>query len=125
MQGLVSEDGKTMYTIGVWNDLSIHKWQSEDDLKHLSDDRDSFLEPICEYNIQPENQGKLIWLTGSPGAGKSTVGHLMSKELDYVFYEGDSSDAFLNPFIPSNISGNPTKQAFRQKPLKVTTYLCN
>ena len=119
MQGLVSEDGKTMYTIGVWNDLSIHKWQSEDDLKQLSDDRDSFLEPSCEYNIQPKNQGKLIWLTGSPGAGKSTVGHLMSKEAGYVYYEGDCADNFLNPFISSSLRGNPTKYAFRQKPLKV------
>ena len=123
MQGLVIEDGKTMYTIGVWNDLSIHKWQSEDDLKHLSHDRDSFLEPNCEYNIQPENQGKLIWLTGSPGAGKSTVGHLMSKEAGYVYYEGDCTDNFLNPFISSSLRANPTKYAFRQKPLKVRMLL--
>ena len=65
LQGVVSEDGKTMYTIGVWNDLECLKWQSEDDLKKLSEDRDPFLEPTCEYKIQPENQGKLVWLTGN------------------------------------------------------------
>ena len=123
--GVITTDGEKIFFWGAWNDIECHTWQSESDLKMLAEDRDSILEPACNYKIQPENQGKLVWLTGTPGAGKSTVGHLMSKESDYVFYEGDSSDAFLNPFIPSNVSGNPTKQAFRQKPLKVTTYLCN
>ena len=45
-----------------------------DDLKKLSDDRDSALAPARDYKIQPENQGKLVWLTGTPGSGKSTIG---------------------------------------------------
>ena len=121
--GVITENGKKIYLIGMWNDLECYKWQSEDDLKKLSDDRDSALAPACDYKIQPENQGKLVWLTGTPGAGKSTIGHLMSKEAGYVYYDSDAAEAFLNPFISPNSSENPTKQCYRQKPLKVCIFL--
>ena len=52
----------------------------------------------------------------------------MSKKAGYVYYEADSAREFLNPFIPSRASENPTKLAFRQKPLKVyniTDCLCS
>ena len=123
LNGVITENGKTIYLIGMWNDLECYKWQSEDDLKKLSDDRDSALAPACDYKIQPENQGKLVWLTGTPGAGKSTIGHLMSKEAGYVYYDSDAAEAFLNPFISPNSSENPTKQCYRQKPLKVCIFL--
>ena len=117
---VISEDGNTILTFGLWSDLECYKWQSEDDLKHLAEDRDPALEPTCHYKIQPENQGKLVWLTGTPGSGKSTVGHLMSKEAAYVYFEGDCVDNYLNPFISPDLSENDaTKNAFRQKPLKV------
>ena len=117
---VISEDGNTIHTFGIWSDLECYKWQSEDDLKHLAEDRDPALEPTCHYKIQPENQGKLVWLTGTPGSGKSTVGHLMSKEAGYVYFEGDCVDNYLNPFISPDLSENDaTKNAFRQKPLKV------
>ena len=77
-------------------------------------------EPACPYKIQPWNQGKLLWIAGNPGSGKSTVGHLMSKEAGYVYLEGDCVDSFVNPFISPDLSENDaTKNAFRQKPLKV------
>ena len=119
LHGVVSDDGKRMYLFGVWNELDCYVWQSKEDLRCLANERDPWLEPPCPYRIQPENQGKFVWLTGSPGSGKSTVAHLMSKEAGYVYYEGDCAEYFLNPFIPPNVKGNPTKHAFRQKPLKV------
>merc|ERR1711997_191559 len=69
---------------------------------------------------QPENQGKLVWLSGPPGAGKSTTGQLMGKESGYVYYEADCTMQGLNPFVPLD-SDNPTLAAFRQKPLKGVT----
>ena len=119
MLGVIDKDGKTMFFWGLWNDLECYSWQSKNDLKRISEDRDPISEPACEYKIQPEKQGKLVWLIGSPGSGKSTLGHLMSKKAGYVYYEADSAREFLNPFIPSSASENPTKLAFRQKPLKV------
>ena len=35
--------------------------------------------PPCPYKIQPEFQGKLLWITGSPGMGKSTSAQLLAR----------------------------------------------
>ena len=40
---VVSEDGNTIYTFGVWSDLECYKWHSEEDLKHLAEDRDTVI----------------------------------------------------------------------------------
>ena len=119
MECVLSQDGKTFFALGIWNDVRCYKWQSERGLKKLMDERDPAHEPSCHYKIQPENIGKLVWLTGSPGSGKSVIAHLMSKEAGYVYYDGDSAEHYLNPFISPSVKQNPSKQAFRQKPLKV------
>ena len=86
--------------------------------KELAEDRDHKDTPSCPYKIQPENQGRLVWLSGPPGAGKSTTGQLMSKEAEYVYLEADCTMNNLNPFVPPNVE-NPTIAAFQQKALKV------
>ena len=116
--GIVSEDGKTIYSWGMMNELAILKWQSDEDLKRLSNDREPFETPSCSYKIQPENQGKLVWLSGPPGAGKSTTAQLMGRDAGYVYYEADCTSYFLNPFIPMDVE-NPTTAVFKQKALKV------
>ena len=68
--------------------------------------------------IRPENQGKLVWLSGPPGAGKSTTGQLMSREAGFVYLEVDCIMNFLNPFVPTDVE-NPSVSGFRQKALKV------
>ena len=35
--------------------------------------------PPGPYIVQPENQGKLIWINGSPGTGKSTTAQLLAR----------------------------------------------
>ena len=64
------------------------------------------------------NLGKVVWLSGPPGAGKSTTAQLMGRDAGYVYYEADCALNFLNPFVPTDVD-NPTLAAFRQKPLKV------
>ena len=36
--------------------------------------------PDCPYPLRPGLQGKLIWLTGLPGTGKSTSAQLLSRD---------------------------------------------
>ena len=48
--------------------------------------------------LQPGKPGKVFWLSGPPGAGKSTTCQLMAREKDFVFYEGDATSSFVNPF---------------------------
>ena len=90
--------------------------------KELAEDRDHKDAPSCPYKIQPENQGRLVWLSGPPGAGKSTTGQLMSKEAEYVYLEADCTMNNLNPFVPPDVE-NPTIAAFQQKALKVKNIL--
>ena len=116
--GVISKDGETIYLFGSSNCVQTWKWQSEEDMEKLSENRDPIDAPSCPYKIQPENQGKLIWLSGPSGAGKSTTGQLMSKEAGFVYYEADCTLSNLNPFVPTDID-NPTLAALIQKPLKV------
>ena len=123
--GIMSEDGKTIYSHGMMGMVEAMKWQSDEDLKKLSDEREPYEAPSCPYKIQPENQGKLVWLSGPPGSGKSTTAQLMSREAGYVYVEADCTMCFLNPFVPPNVD-NPTIAAFQQKALKVIfSYIFN
>ena len=67
---------------------------------------------------QPEKQGKIFWLSGPPGAGKSTTCQLMARENGYVYYEADATTSFVNPFIDLEAE-NPSMATMQQKPVKV------
>lgn len=68
----------------------------------------------------PEKKGKIYWLTGPPGAGKSTMCQLLGREKGFVYYEGDCMLSFINPFIPPDVE-NPSMAQQQQKGLKVST----
>jgi hypothetical protein len=110
-------ENRTLF-LGMWNDVESLKWMSDQDLKVLAEGRDHKDTPSCPYKFQPENQGKLVWLSGPPGAGKSTTGQLMSREAGFVYLEVDCIMNFLNPFVPTDVE-NPSVAGFRQKALKV------
>ena len=118
MSGVLSEDRKHFYTFGASNCLETLTWLSDEDVIKFSEDRDPIEAPPSHYKIQPENQGKLVWLSGPPGAGKSTTAQLMSKKAGFVYLEADCINQFLNPFIPSDVD-NPSIAGFQQKALKV------
>ena len=117
-KGIISNDGKVIFSWSSSNKVKYSKWMSDEDLRKLGDEREHKDSPSCPYKIQPENQGKLVWLSGPPGAGKSTTGQLMSKAAGFVYFEADCTMNNLNPFVPPNV-GNPSLAAFQQKPLKV------
>ena len=46
---------------------------------------------------------KLIWLTGPPGVGKSTIAQLLMKDAGFIYYEGDCFSSCRDPFVSSNV----------------------
>ena len=108
-----------MFCWGFANCLETINYLGPEDMKNLFESSEPHDSPTCSYKIQPKNQGKLVWLSGPPGAGKSTTGQLMGRHAGYVYYEADCNIHALNPFVPLNFE-NPTVGAFRQPILKVT-----
>ncbi len=117
--GIVNEKGDT---ITRWSHSSNcpdeWHWTDDEGVEKLKEDRDHVDTPSCPHiTPKPGKAGKLIWMSGPPGSGKSTTCQLMAREKDFVYFEADCVMAFLNPFVDPQAE-NPTLQAFRQKPLK-------
>ena len=58
-----------------------------------------------------------MWLSGSPGMGKSTSAQILGREYGYVYYEADSFGILKNPFNDLNID-DPSLGQMKQKFLK-------
>ena len=116
-KGIVSDDGKKITFFGVSNAVDSFEWESDEAIIALKETGDPVDCPPSDYKIQPENQGLFLFISGAPGLGKSTTGHLLSKKAGFVYYEGDCFWLNLNPYVPADAK-EPTLAAMAQNFLK-------
>ena len=55
--------------------------------------------PEVSYPLKPGQPGKLVVITGTPGAGKSTTAGTIAKRANWIYYEGDGFTFGHNPYI--------------------------
>ena len=102
---ILTDEGKALYfkswikTIPMGN----LRWVTEEEVTAAANEGDPIEAPPSDYKMEPEREGKLVWITGAPGLGKSTTGQLLSRNHGFVFYEGDCFWSLRNPYIPPNV----------------------
>ena len=113
--GVILDGGRRCYLKGmaVYNVEKI----TDEELKAIEDDYDPIEAPPGPYKIQPEVKGKLVWLSGAPGMGKSTSAQILGRDFGYVYYEADCFGVLKNPFTDLSVD-NPSMVSVKQKYLK-------
>merc|ERR1712123_30325 len=114
--GVISEDGLRITVKGMMGMTEL-EWITEEEAAALEAKGEPIDAPPGDYKIQPEYQGKLLWITGAPGLGKSTTAQLLGRNHGYVYYEGDCFGNFVNPYIPTDVD-NPSMAQVNQRALK-------
>jgi len=89
---------------------------TEEEFVALKNDFDPIEAPPGNYKIQPENQGKIIWMNGAPGMGKSTTAQILARNHGFVYYEADCFGALKNPYVPLDVD-NPSMAQMNQRVL--------
>ena len=114
--GFLSSDGKIrMYSYAHAAD--VLEWKTEVEIQKFKDSGDPVDAATHPYKMQPENPGKLLWITGNPGVGKSTSALLLGRTKGYVYYEADCMFTHINPYVPTDVE-DPSMAMFAQKFLK-------
>jgi len=113
--GVIRDDG-LLFTMKGITGVYFGEKVSDEGAKKIETDGDPIDAPPCPYKIQPENQGKFLWITGPQGTGKSTSAAMLGQHAGYVFYEGDCFGALRNPYIPVDVE-EPSIAQIMQRPL--------
>ena len=114
---VLSDDRRKMTFTGIDGSVDFLEWMSPEEFEVFLNSGDPADSPPSNYKIQPENQGKLLWISGAPGLGKSTSGLLLSKKAGYVYYEADAFMGHMNPYVPTDVK-EPSIAMCAQKFLK-------
>ena len=112
--GVIVDGGEKVFLKG----MTVYKLEklTQEQFEEMMNDYDDIEAPPGPYKLQPENQGKLLWLSGAPGMGKSTTAQYLARDHGFVYYEGDCFGALKNPFNTVD-SENPSMDQVKQRNL--------
>ena len=113
--GVLTEHGRKMVLKGN-SGIVTRLWITDEEAELIENEGDPIEAPPNHYKVEPERQGRLIWISGPPGLGKSTSAQLLSREHGFVYYEADCFFGLRNPYIPPDVE-NPTMAQGRQRKL--------
>ena len=91
-------DGKTILTIpfsGVG--IETIQWVSNEEFQSILDSRENWNQAPTFYPISSQ-VGKIVFLSGPPGAGKTTSAFGLAKNHGYVYYEGTVFENLLKKY---------------------------
>ena len=108
--GEISRDGTTI-TVGNSTELIEVSIEEANQLNL----KDSVLAPPSPYMVG-RPLGRFVFLSGPPGAGKSSIAAWMAANANYVYYDGDGFLAGVNPYTPPKAE-EPTLATQEQHPL--------
>ena len=120
-RGCLTNDGNRIIMPPLWipnGELEEFYWISQEEFEKLRDAGEPIEAMSCPYKIEPERLGKLLWISGPPGAGKSTSAQLLCRNTGFVYYEADCVMNHANPYIPADVE-NPSMSQMFQKHCKV------
>ena len=116
--GVLSDDGKSAVFLDFLRQVDTVRHLTPEKLQEILEERphqDSIVPPGC--SPQPENQGKILFLSGPPGSGKSTTAQFLAKEKGFVYYEADCFPNAVDPFVNLD-ADEPSLAQLQQKPIK-------
>jgi len=116
--GIIYDEGRKCSMKGVAGVSSLQKI-TEEEMEEILNDCDPIEAPPGPYTVQPGKKGRIIWLTGAPGMGKSTSAQHLARNHGYVYYEADCFGSLKNPYVPLDMA-DPTMGQMYQKTLKGT-----
>ena len=118
-KGILSDDRTKLTLWSITKEVASFEKMSEEEYDAFQSSAEPADAPSSHYKIQPEFQGRLLWISGAPGLGKSTIGYYLSRNAGYVFYEADCFGSNVNPYIPLDVDlSNLSFALLNQRPLK-------
>jgi len=114
--GVLYDEGRKCSMKGFTGFCSLEKI-NEEEFQQIMNDFDPLEAPPGPFKLQPGKEGKIVWMTGAPGMGKSTSAQLLAKNHGYVYYEADCFMGLKNPYVPLD-TDNPSMAQMYQKVLK-------